>query len=105
LRVASNDARVAEWIGLGIPVNSVDMSYLAADRKPKLIVHGGKDQFGAREKIEALFAALAEPKRLAIVEGADHFFTGQLGEVRAAIESWFDERHPRLPAAADSEPD
>jgi len=95
LRVGCEDARVTELIGLGIPVNSFDMGFLRACAKPKLFVHGGSDQFGPREKVEALFAQLPEPKRLTVVEGADHFFAGQLDELRAAIEAWFDERHPR----------
>jgi alpha/beta superfamily hydrolase len=88
LRVGCGDARVAQLIGLGLPVDNIDMSFLRACQKPKLIIQGGSDQFGARASIEALFATLPEPKRLAIVEGADHFFTGQLDEVGAAIAAW-----------------
>jgi alpha/beta superfamily hydrolase len=36
---------------------------------------------------------------LVIVEGADHFFAGQLERVRGAIDAWLDERHPRTPVA------
>jgi alpha/beta superfamily hydrolase len=101
LYAGCEDARVAELIGLGIPVNSFDMRFLRGCQKPKLIIHGGNDQFGQYEKVKALFATLPEPKRLVIVEGADHFFAGHLDEVRAAIEAWFDERHPRAHASAD----
>lgn len=97
LRVGCRDARVAELIGLGLPVDNSDMSYLRGCAKPKLILQGGNDQYGSRENIEALFQTLAEPKRLVIVEGADHFFTGRLDEVGAAIGAWLDERE--LPAA------
>jgi uncharacterized protein len=90
LRVGCGDARVMQLIGLGLPVDNIDMSFLRACEKPKLIIQGGSDQFGARASIEALFATLAEPKRLAIVEGADHFFTGRLDQVAAAIEVWLD---------------
>jgi len=31
---------------------------------------------------------LPEPKRLHIVEGADHFFAGRLEEVGATITDW-----------------
>ncbi len=90
LRVGCGDARVTQLIGLGLPVDNIDMSFLRACEKPKLIIQGGNDQFGARASIEALFATLAEPKRLVIVEGADHFFTGQLDQVAAAIDAWLD---------------
>lgn len=91
LRVGCADARVLQLIGLGLPVDNIDMSFLSACEKPKLIIQGGSDQFGARASIEALFATLPEPKRLVIVEGADHFFTGQLDEVAAAIDTWLGE--------------
>lgn len=94
MRVGCGDARVAELIGIGLPVDNVEMSFLRACEKPKLIIQGGNDQYGSRANLEALFATLPEPKRLAIVEGADHFFAGQLEEVGAAIDAWLDERHP-----------
>jgi len=41
--------------------------------KPKLFVSGARDQFGPRAKVEALVASLPEPKKLVLIEGADHF--------------------------------
>ncbi len=91
LRVGCADARVVQVIGMGLPANDVDISYLRACAKPKLILQGGNDQYGSRANIETLFATLTEPKRLVIVEGADHFFAGHLDEVGAAIKAWLDE--------------
>jgi len=90
LRVGCADVRVNRLIGLGLPVDSanVDMTFLRACAKPKLIIQGGNDQFGSRAALESLFASLPEPKQLVIVDGADHFFTGQLDKVAAAIDSW-----------------
>ena len=99
LRVGCTDARVAESIGLGFPVNNSDFGFLQACPKPKLIVQGGSDKFGSRKNIESVFVTMSEPKRLVIVEGADHFFTGQLEKVGAAIGDWLAERHPRNAAA------
>jgi alpha/beta superfamily hydrolase len=93
LRVGCGDARVTEVIGLGLPVDNVDMSFLQSCNKPKLILQGGNDQFGAREKLEALYATLPEPKKLVIFNGADHFFAGALPKMGAAIEEWVAERH------------
>jgi alpha/beta superfamily hydrolase len=104
LRVGCEDARVADLIGLGIPVNSVDLSYLRECSKPKLFVQGGNDQFGSREKVEAFFATLPGSKRLVFVENADHFFTGKLDQMAAAIAAWLDERHPIRTAALESNP-
>jgi alpha/beta superfamily hydrolase len=95
LRVGCEDPRVTELIGLGIPVNDSDFGYLGACAKSKLFIQGSNDQFGSRAKVEALFDTLPEPKRLVFVEGADHFFTGRLGEMSAAIDAWFQETNPR----------
>ena len=101
LRVGCADSRASELIGLGIPVDRSDLTYLRACAKPKLIIQGGDDQFGSRANVEALFATLPAPTKLVFVEGADHFFTGQLEKVRAAMDDWLDERHPRTLAAPE----
>jgi uncharacterized protein len=59
--------------------------------KPKFFVSGARDQFGPRAGLEALGASMPEPKRLVIIEGADHFFEGRLRELREAIEAWVKE--------------
>jgi hypothetical protein len=100
LRVGCRDKRVNELIGLGLPVDNVDMSFLQSCDKPKLILQGGSDQFGARAKIEALYGTLSEPKRLVIFDGADHFFSGALPKVGEAIDAWVAERQ----AAPESHP-
>lgn len=100
LRVGCEDARVTELIGLGMPVDSMNLTFLRDCAKPKLFVHGGNDEFGSRANVEALYATLPEPKRLVFVDGVDHFFKGKLDEVGAAIDTWLDERHPELVAAA-----
>jgi uncharacterized protein len=51
-------------------------------------VSGSQDQYSPREAIEAVFAKAAEPKKLVIVDGAEHFFVGRLHEMQAAIEDW-----------------
>ena len=101
-RWAALDEHVTELIGLGLPVDDSDLTYLRECTKPKLIVQGGYDQFGSRANVEAFFETLPEPKRLVIINGADHFFTGQLDKVAAEIDVWLEERHPRasLPSQA-----
>ena len=96
LRVGCRDARVSELIGIGIPVNSSDFSFLTECPKPKLFVHGANDQFGARQKVEKVVAALPGENKLVVIENADHFFAGHLDEFNAAITAWLTERHPAL---------
>jgi uncharacterized protein len=102
LRVGCEDLRVSDLVGLGIPVNSIDLSYLRECTKPKLFIQGGNDQFGSVEKVDALFNALPEPKKLVIVENADHFFTGKLDQMTAALGAWVDERYSNRIAELDS---
>jgi len=88
LRVGCEDTRVTHLIGLGIPVNSSDFSFLCQCNKPKLFVHGAHDKFGATEKVESLVAALPGSNHLVTVPNADHFFVGKLGLLDSAIHSW-----------------
>jgi alpha/beta superfamily hydrolase len=96
LRVACSDPRVKAAIGLGIPVlpadeRTYDFEFLRDCSKPKLFVSGARDQFGPRQELETLIGSLPEPKKLVIIDSADHFFEGRLKELREAIESWMSE--------------
>lgn len=96
LQAACQDDRVIAAIGLGVPVRPVeertyDLSCLRDCSKPKLFVSGSRDQFGPRPQLEALVNSLAEPRKLVIVDSADHFFEGRLREMRDAIETWIRE--------------
>jgi uncharacterized protein len=98
---ACADARVQAVIAVGMPVtplvadsevpHAYTFDFLETCHKPKLFVSGGRDQFGPREKLEALMASVPQPKKLVVIEGADHFFEGRLRELRAAIETWVGE--------------
>jgi alpha/beta superfamily hydrolase len=93
LRAACPDPRVEAIISLGTPVSpiddrSYDYEFLKACTKPKLFVSGSRDQFASKGRIEALVAQLPEPKKLVIIEAADHFFEGRLREMREAVEGW-----------------
>ena len=96
LRVGCADPRVTDLIGLGIPVNNTDFTYLWNCAKPKLFVHGGDDEHGARSKVTELVAALPGENELVIVDHADHFFSGHLLQLDQAITNWVVRRHPTL---------
>jgi uncharacterized protein len=88
LAVGSAEPRVNSLVGIGLPVNSADFSFLPEVRKPKLIVQGTLDQFGSMERVAKLFSLLKDPKRLRFVEGADHFLTGQLHDLQLEIQEF-----------------
>jgi alpha/beta superfamily hydrolase len=101
LKAACADSRVKAAISVGTPVVPVaadaelprtyTFDFLHDCAKPKLFVSGARDQFGPRTKLEGLVRSLPEPKKLVVIEGADHFFEGRLRELREAIEAWMKE--------------
>lgn len=98
LRASADDPRVRALIGVGTPVGTVaedsdvprnySFDFLRTCTTPKLFVSGARDQFGPRAKLQELLASVPEPKKLVVIEGADHFFEGRLRELREAIEAW-----------------
>jgi len=93
LRAAVPDARVPVLISLGTPISPVDnrsydYAFLMSSTKPKLFVSGSRDQFATPAKLQGLVQSLPEPKKLVIIEAADHFFEGRLREMRETVENW-----------------
>jgi alpha/beta superfamily hydrolase len=93
LRAACDDSRVKAAIGLGLPVAPIDgraydFSFLSSCMKPKLFVSGDRDQFGTPEQLEKTVQTVADPKKLVLIAGADHFFEGRLSEMREAVAGW-----------------
>ena len=88
LRVACEHPGVSHLIGLGIPVNSSDFSFLSRCEKPKLFVHGSEDEYGVVQKVRVLVDSLPGENHLAVVEGVNHFFVGKLNELDAAVTNW-----------------
>jgi uncharacterized protein len=95
LRVGCETPEVTQLIGLGLPVNNADVSFLFACAKPKLFVHGSNDEHGDLKKVEELVPEFAGQNHLVIVEGVDHFFAGKLNELDKAITDWLAERVAR----------
>ena len=92
------DRRVQGAVALGLPFGAEGRSYtydfLSACTIPKLFVSGTNDQFGPRDQVAAGVAAAHSPAEMVWVEGADHFFTGKLDQVQAAIRNWIEARFP-----------
>lgn len=99
LRVGCVDARVSHLVGLGIPVNRSSHDYLHECVKPKLFLHGRNDEHGDAGAVEALVASLPGPNRLVFVEDADHFFTGKLNAMTAALQDWVQKEIPPSPVS------
>lgn len=84
LRAGVTDDRVHKLIGVALPMGFGDPSFLLPSPKPKLLISGDHDNYCPLPALNEFFAKLVEPKALVTVNGADHFFWGQEGEVAKA---------------------
>jgi alpha/beta superfamily hydrolase len=97
LEVGTLDARVRYLVGIGTPVSiadrDYDFSFLSECRKPLLLVHGERDEFGSVEDLRILATRLPSEAqvRIAVILGAGHFFDEQLEELRRVIAQWAEE--------------
>lgn len=89
LRVSGTDPRPGAVFALGFPVSMLtEASFVERVRAPRLFVQGDHDTIGPPDQLRALVERLPEPRKLVIIAGADHFFTGKLEELEDAIASW-----------------
>jgi uncharacterized protein len=91
LEVGISDQRVLNLISIGTPVDKYDFSFLEANRKPILFVHGDHDEFG---RLPALMDLVDKIKQhngsvtLRIIKDSGHFFEGHLEELKRVITDW-----------------
>jgi alpha/beta superfamily hydrolase len=97
LKAASQDARIADariagFAALGLPTEAEGRHYhypfLPECVFPKLFLSGDRDQYAPANQIRDIVATALEPKRLVLVPGADHFFTGHLPAMQSALSDW-----------------
>jgi len=94
--VGCTDSRVHALIGMGLPVNGSDFTFLETCKKPTLIVQGTSDEHGSWDTLERAVAHMGRDTRLTFVRDADHFFAGKLEELDQAITNWLTERYAEL---------
>jgi alpha/beta superfamily hydrolase len=96
--VAGNKANVRAIVALGLPTRTKGRDhhypFLANCNLPKLFLSGDHDQFAPVAQLTRMAAYAAEPKRLVLLPGADHFFTGQLEPMQQALAGWLKEQLP-----------
>lgn len=61
---------------------------------PLLIIHGTDDQVVPLENAHSIYQTANEPKKIQLILGADHQFTGRHPEVWKLFFSWLDEYFP-----------
>jgi alpha/beta superfamily hydrolase len=90
LEVGISDERVRNLISIGTPVDKYDFGFLAACRKPLLLVHGDRDEFGNLARLRTLVETLEQNAsvELHVVRDCGHFFEGHLDELKQIITEW-----------------
>ncbi|MEO7189815.1 MAG: alpha/beta family hydrolase [Vicinamibacterales bacterium] len=88
LETGALDPRVSVLIGIAPPVEREGyvFEHVLTSRKPKFLMQGSLDELCPLRELRAFYARLEEPKELAVIDGADHLFTGRAGEVGEALE-------------------
>jgi alpha/beta superfamily hydrolase len=88
--------QVSAFAALGLPTHAEGRDYSYPFLKnctfPKLFLSGDRDQYAPAEQLEQVAASAADPKRLLLLPGADHFFTSQLEPMQQALTCWLKEQ-------------
>jgi alpha/beta superfamily hydrolase len=83
---------IAGFAALGLPTHTDGRDYaytfLPSLKFPKLFLSGDRDQYAPANQLRAVVATASEPKHLALIPNADHFFVGQLEAMQSALRNW-----------------
>ncbi len=83
-------------VALGLPTDADGHHYrypcLQSCTLPKLFLSGDSDGFAPAAQLAQVAASAAEPKQLALLPGADHFFTGHLHAMQSSLAHWLKEQ-------------
>jgi alpha/beta superfamily hydrolase len=84
------DVRALALLGLPTRIPNRETAYtsLSSCILPKLLLSGDNDQFAPASDLHQVAAFAREPKRLAFIPDADHFFTGQIEPMQHALSDW-----------------
>ncbi len=89
LRLGCADPRATRLIAIGTPAATMDVSFLATCGKPKLLVHGERDDLAPLAALRAVLETrIAPPCTLRVIPGADHFLAGEADELRSAVREF-----------------
>lgn len=96
LACCGSASHVPALAALGLPTRTENRAYhypfLSHCTIPKLLLSGDRDPFAPASDLKQLAATTAEPKKLVLLPGADHFFTGQLEAMQNELAGWLKER-------------
>lgn len=88
LRHAARDHRLRRMVAIALVQQHYDDPFLHGDRRPKLFIAGEDDPWAPAEALSRYVERLEPPKKLHIVHGADHLFSGHVDEVTGVVIDW-----------------
>ena len=94
----SREYRIRGFAALGLPTHAEGRDYTYPYLKhcdfPKLFLSGGRDQYAPASQLQAIASSAPEPKQWTLIQGADHFFVGQLAAMQATLSQWLRSTFP-----------
>ena len=89
LPIAVRDDRIKGVVAVAPPLEMHDFGFLNGYRRKKLIIAGDQDLFCPVPSLEKWYEGLDEPKSLAIIKGADHFFFRHTRDLIEPLREFF----------------
>lgn len=96
LRLASTEPGIGRTIAVGFPMRIAERNFVHQVTVPKYFVQSTQDEYSPAAELNDFYGTLSEPKQLAWVPAADHFFRDALDEYQAVIERIGSERPAKL---------
>jgi alpha/beta superfamily hydrolase len=96
LRYVETDPRIGAIAALCLPlgpmtIGSLDDDFWSSYARPKLFLAGDRDDICPLSELRPLVDALPDPKKLIVLDGADHFLWGREQEVANHVADFLEE--------------
>ena len=87
--VAVEDERFEGMVAIAPPLEIYDFGYLKGCKKKKFFIAGDRDSFCPLSLLEGWYQQIEEPKSLAVIPGADHFFFSHTRFLHQPLREFF----------------
>jgi hypothetical protein len=93
---AVEDERFKGMVAIAPPLGIYDFGFLKGCKKKKLLIAGDRDSFCPLSLLEGWYQQIEEPKFLAVIPGADHFFFSHTRFLLQPLKEFFRKLVPKL---------
>jgi alpha/beta superfamily hydrolase len=85
-RLAAEVGDVDRIVSIGTPAYALDAPHARGRLDRTFFIHGADDEIAPLGALRAILARIGAETEIEVVAGADHFFTGHLAELQAAVK-------------------